>query len=132
VLRHATGIRLVLRADMPDRVRRSLPCGDHGLVLDGRLVAAVERKSIPDPVASLTGGKLRCVLADLVALPHAAVVVEDRYSRIFNLERVRPAVVADGMAGAGATSARLPGTPSCCSRSATDVAADLPAPARRA
>jgi hypothetical protein len=79
-------------------VRRALPCGDYGLILNGRLVAAVERKSIPDLVASLTGGKLRYALADLAALPRAAVVVEDRYSRIFNLERVRPALVADGLA----------------------------------
>jgi hypothetical protein len=78
--------------------RRALPCGDYGLILDGRLVATVERKSIPDLVASLTAGKLRYALADLAALPRAAVVVEDRYSRIFNLERVRPAVVADGLA----------------------------------
>jgi hypothetical protein len=79
-------------------VRRALPCGDYGLILEQRLVAAVERKSIPDLVASLTGGKLRYALTDLAALPRAAVVVEDRYSRIFNLERVRPAVVADGLA----------------------------------
>jgi hypothetical protein len=79
-------------------VRRALPCGDYGLVLDGRLVAAVERKSMPDLVASLTSGKLRYVLADLSALPRAAVVVEDRYSQIFHLHRIRPALVADGLA----------------------------------
>jgi hypothetical protein len=77
--------------------RRALPCGDYGLILDERLVAAVERKSIPDLVASLTGGKLRYALADLAALPRRGRW-EDRYSRIFNLERVRPAVVADGLA----------------------------------
>ena len=32
------------------------------------------------------------------ALPLAAVVVEDRYSSIFKLTRVRPSVVADGVA----------------------------------
>jgi hypothetical protein len=46
----------------------------------------------------LTGGKLRYALADLAALPRAAVVVEDRYSQVFKLERVRPALVADGLA----------------------------------
>jgi hypothetical protein len=46
----------------------------------------------------LTGGKLRYALAELAALPRAAVVVEDRYSRVFKLERVRPALVADGLA----------------------------------
>ena len=34
----------------------------------------------------------------MAALPRAAVVVEDRYSRIFALDRVRPALVADGLA----------------------------------
>jgi hypothetical protein len=49
-------------------------------------------------VASLTGGKLRYALAALAALPRAAVVVEDRYSAIFKLDRVHPAIVADGLA----------------------------------
>src|SRR5207302_110604 len=75
-----------------------LPCGDYGLVAGGRLIAAVERKSLADLVASLTGGKLRYALAELAALPRAAVVVEDRYSQVFKLARVRPALVADGLA----------------------------------
>jgi hypothetical protein len=79
-------------------VKRALPCGDYGLVADGRLIASVERKSMADLVASLTGGKLRYALAELAALPRAAVVVEDRYSQVFRLERVRPALVADGLA----------------------------------
>ncbi len=79
-------------------VRRALPCGDYGLAAGGRLIAAVERKSLADLVASLTGGKLRYALAELAALPRAAVVVEDGYSQVFKLERVRPALVADGLA----------------------------------
>jgi ERCC4 domain len=79
-------------------VKRALPCGDYGLVVDGRLIASVERKSLADLVASLTGGKLRYAVAELAALPHAAVVVEDRYSQVFKLTRVRPALVADGLA----------------------------------
>ncbi len=79
-------------------VKRPLPCGDYGLVAGGRLVASVERKSLTDLVASLTGGKLRYALAELAALPRAAIVVEDRYSQVFKLERVRPALVADGLA----------------------------------
>ncbi|MGH3835090.1 MAG: ERCC4 domain-containing protein [Pseudonocardiaceae bacterium] len=79
-------------------VRRALPCGDYGITVEGRLVAAVERKSLPDLVSSLTGGTLRYALAELAGLPRAAVVVEDRYSAIFKLDRVRPAVVVDGLA----------------------------------
>ncbi len=79
-------------------VRRALPCGDYGLVLNGQLVASVERKSLVDLVASLTGGKLRYQVADLATLPRAAIVVEDRYSQVFKLDHVRPAMVADGLA----------------------------------
>jgi hypothetical protein len=79
-------------------LRRALPCGDYGVIHDGRLVASVERKSLADLVASLTSGKLRYALAEMAALPRAAVVVEDRYSAIFKLDRVRPALVADGLA----------------------------------
>lgn len=61
-------------------------------------LASVERKSLADLVTSLTSGKLRYQVADLAALPRAAVVVEDRYSQLFKLDRVRPAVVADGLA----------------------------------
>jgi hypothetical protein len=77
---------------------RGLPCGDYGIILDGTLVAAVERKSLPDLIASLTSGRLRYALGELAALPRAAVVVEDRYSQIYKQDRVRPALVADGIA----------------------------------
>lgn len=79
-------------------VSGALPAGDYGVVVDGRLVAAVERKSLADLVSTLTGGRLGYLLGDLAALPRAALVVEDRYSQVFKLERVRPAVVADGLA----------------------------------
>jgi hypothetical protein len=79
-------------------VRRALPAGDYGVTVDGRLAAVVERKSLPDLVSSLTSGTLRYALGELATLPRAAVVVEDRYSAIFKLDRVRPALVADGLA----------------------------------
>jgi hypothetical protein len=79
-------------------VRRALPCGDYGLAFGGRLVASVERKSLADLATSLTSGRLRYALAELAALPRAAVVVEDRYSAIFKLDRLRPAMVADNLA----------------------------------
>ncbi|MDQ4134243.1 MAG: hypothetical protein M3179_13835 [Actinomycetota bacterium] len=89
-------------------VRGSLPCGDYGLVLHGRLAAAVERKSLADLVSSLINGRLRYALGELAALPRAAVVVEDRYSQIFTLERIRPAQVIDGLAE---LQVRWPGVP---------------------
>jgi hypothetical protein len=81
-----------------DTVRRALPAGDYAVELDGAVAAAVERKTLADLVATLTTGKLRYLLADLAGLPRAAAVVEDRYSSIFRLGHVRPAVVADGVA----------------------------------
>lgn len=78
--------------------RRGLSCGDYAIGVDDRLVAAVERKSLTDLVASLTSGRLRYQLTELAALPRAAVVVEDRYARIFTLEHVRGSVVAGGLA----------------------------------
>jgi hypothetical protein len=79
-------------------VKRALPCGDYGIVADGQLIAAVERKSLPDLVTSLTGGKLRYLIGELAVLPRAALVVEERYSQLFKLERAQPAIVADALA----------------------------------
>ncbi len=79
-------------------VKRALPCGDYATTVDGRLVAVVERKSLPDLISSVTNGTLRFALGELAALPRAAVVVEERYSQIFKQDRVRPALLADGLA----------------------------------
>ncbi|MCA1782885.1 MAG: hypothetical protein ABR500_14500 [Dermatophilaceae bacterium] len=57
----------------------------------------MERKSLTDLVSTLTSRRLRYVLAELASLDHAAVVVEDRYSRILGLTHVRPSVVLDGL-----------------------------------
>ncbi|MEM4712378.1 MAG: ERCC4 domain-containing protein [Archaeoglobaceae archaeon] len=81
-------------------VRRALPAGDYAVEVDGTVIAAVERKSLADLVATLVNGRLRYLLADLAALPRAALVVEDRWSSVFKLDRVRPSVVADGIAEA--------------------------------
>ena len=80
-------------------VRKALPAGDYAVANEeGEVVAAVERKSLADLVTTVTNGKLRFAMAALAALPLAAVVVEDRYSAVFKLTRVRPRVVADGLA----------------------------------
>ena len=79
-------------------VRQALPCGDYAVEDSGRIVAAVERKSLSDLMSSLTSGRLRYALGELAGLPRAAVVVEDRYSQIFAQHLVRPALVADGIA----------------------------------
>jgi len=81
-----------------DVVKRALRAGDYAVEADGQVVAAVERKSLPDLVSSATNGKLRFALGELSALPRAAVVVEDRWSSVFKLVHQRPAVVADAIA----------------------------------
>ncbi len=86
-------------ADRQVTTRRApLSAGDYGLIVDGLLQATVERKSLADLVSSLTTGKLTFQLTELSAIPRAAVVVEERYSQVFKLDRVRPSVVADGIA----------------------------------
>ena len=88
--------------------RRALQAGDYAVESDGVVVAGVERKSLADLVSTIVSGKLRYLLADLAALPHAAVVVEDRYSAIFKLDRVRPATIAEQL---GEAAARFPSVP---------------------
>ena len=78
--------------------REPLKAGDYGLLVEGLLQATVERKSLADLVTSLTTGKLKFQLTELAAIPRAAVVVEEGYSRVFKLDHVRPSVVADGIA----------------------------------
>ena len=79
-------------------VRHKLACGDYGVVHDGRLVAAVERKSLPDLAGSLADHRLEYALAELTALPRAAVVVEEDYGRLFALEYLREARIAERLA----------------------------------
>jgi hypothetical protein len=78
--------------------RRALACGDYAVEVDGRIVATVERKSLADLVGSLTSGRLRFALGELASVPRAAIVVEDRYSQIFAIDHLRPAVISDGLA----------------------------------
>jgi hypothetical protein len=80
--------------------RKALVAGDYGIEVDGDLIASVERKSLADLVGTMTGGKLRYLLAALADVPRSALVVEDRYSAVFKLDRVRPAIVAEGLAEA--------------------------------
>jgi hypothetical protein len=80
--------------------RQRLAAGDYAVALDGTVVAAVERKTMEDLAGSLLSGRLTYALADLAALPRAAVVVEDRYSRLFKLPHASGSRVAEGLAEA--------------------------------
>ncbi len=52
--------------------RRALHAGDYAVECDGRILAAVERKSLADLVATIAGGKLWYLLAGLASLERAA------------------------------------------------------------
>ena len=68
----------------------------------------VERKTLADLAGSLVDGSLNYLLAELAALPRAAVVVEDRYAGVFKLEHVPAGFVADLL---GALAVRYPAVP---------------------
>lgn len=89
-------------------IKRALPIGDYASFVEDDLVAVVERKSLADLAGSLTSGRMAYRLADLAAAPSAAVVVEDRYSAVFKLDHVRPAVVAEML---GECQVRWPSVP---------------------
>lgn len=88
--------------------KAALPIGDYGAFVDDELVAVVERKSLADLTGSLTSGRLAYRLAALAETPRAALVVEDRYSAVFKLDHVRPALVADQL---GECQVRWPSVP---------------------
>lgn len=88
--------------------KRKLVAGDYAVEHEGKVVAVVERKSLADLVSTMTGGKLWYLLADLAAHRSAALVVEDRYSQVFKLDRVRPLVVSEGLAEAAVRYPQVP------------------------
>ena len=78
-----------------ERERQALPCGDYAVRAGDRLIAAVERKTLEDAIKSLVDGSLAYAMADLAALPAAAVVVEARYSQLLSAPRVQPGWLAE-------------------------------------
>lgn len=88
--------------------RRRLPAGDYAVAIDGAVIAAVERKSIVDLGSSLLSGRLTYAAAELSALARAAVVVEDRYSRLFNAAHLPGARAAEALAELQARFPRVP------------------------
>jgi hypothetical protein len=78
-----------------DLRRVALFAGDYAVRGPAGVVAAVERKTADDFVTSATSGALGFAMADLSALPAAAVVVEEHYSGLIAHPRVRPGFMAD-------------------------------------
>lgn len=79
-------------------VQEALPAGDYGVRDGDRWIAVVERKSIDDFIGSLSNGCLVFQLAALAELPLAAVVVEGRYPKLFDVPRVKDGWLPDVLA----------------------------------
>lgn len=90
-------------------LRQALPAGDYGVLgSDGALLASVERKSLPDLAGALNNGTLVFELGRLTDLPRAAVVVEDRYSRLLEHRHAPSGFLPDLLAR---VQVRYPGIP---------------------
>jgi hypothetical protein len=81
-------------------VKRALAVGDYAVELDGEVVGAVERKTLPDLAGRLIDGSLLIMLAELSTVPRAAIAVEDRWADVFRLQHVSPSMVAEMLAAA--------------------------------
>ena len=88
--------------------RVALFAGDYAVRGETGVVAAVERKTADDFVSSATSGALAFAMADLSALPAAAVVVEATYSSLIAHPRVRPGFMADLIARLQVRSPNVP------------------------
>jgi hypothetical protein len=88
--------------------RRALAVGDYAVMVGEALVASVERKTADNLRTDLSSGKLSFAMAELSTLPAAAVVVEDRYTSLFNAEHVEPGWLPEVVAR---LQVRYPGVP---------------------
>jgi hypothetical protein len=93
--------------------RRKLPVGDYGLILDGRLVAAVERKSFDNLLGDV--GAIQALhhqLGDLATIPASALVIEAEYRDFLDASRLAnrwpPAHLGRVLAELAALHPRLP------------------------
>lgn len=72
--------------------------GDYGVRDGERWLAVVERKSVEDLIGSLANGTLAFQLAAMAELPLAAVVVEGRYPKLFDVPRAKEGWLPDVLA----------------------------------
>ncbi|MCW5801819.1 MAG: ERCC4 domain-containing protein [Deltaproteobacteria bacterium] len=72
--------------------------GDYGVRDGERWIAVVERKSIEDLIKCLSDGSLAFQLQAMAEVPLAAVVVEGRYPKLFEVARVKEGWLPDVLA----------------------------------
>lgn len=70
-------------------IRCALAAGDYAAIINGRTIAAVERKTAEDFIKGLVDGSLTFAMAELAELPRAAVAVEGRYSQLLRYQYTR-------------------------------------------
>ena len=92
-----------------ETVRVALSAGDYAVRdTDGRIVAAVERKTLGDLAGGLGNGSLVFELTKLAGLPRSALVVEDRYSSLLKVSHAPAGFLPDLLAR---VQVRYPETP---------------------
>jgi hypothetical protein len=75
--------------------RRVLPGGDYGVIVEDRVVAVVERKTLDNLAASLSDGSLAFQLQRLAGVGRGAIVVEGDYADLFRTQPGRGSWLAD-------------------------------------
>jgi ERCC4 domain len=88
--------------------RRALPGGDYGAVVDDRVVAVVERKTLANLATSLSDGTLAFQMQRLAEVGRCAIVVEGDYPSLFRTQPGRGAWLADML---GRLAVRYPEVP---------------------
>lgn len=82
-----------------ERRKRTLNVGDYAVLgPDDSVVAVVERKTFEDFTTSVVDGSLVFQLLELAGLPHAAVVVEERYGAMLKAPHVQPGWLCEAVA----------------------------------
>ncbi len=77
--------------------KQLLRAGDYAIEHNGRVIAAVERKSFDNLISSLVAGDLAFGMAALSELDNAAVAVEGKYSQIFKSQYASPSFLLESL-----------------------------------
>jgi len=75
--------------------RRALAGGDYGAIVEDRVVAVVERKTLDNLAASLSDGSLAFQMQRLAGVGRSAIVVEGDYPDLFRTQPGRGSWLAD-------------------------------------
>jgi ERCC4-type nuclease len=88
--------------------RRALPAGDYGAIVDGSVLAVVERKTLANLATSLSDGTLAFQMQRLATVGRCAVVVEGDYPDLFRTQPGRGTWLADMLGRLGVRYPEVP------------------------